>query len=88
MHIRGRVPLIIFIIVVGAVVGGLVGQLIGMVLPAGIVKTFITKSISIGFAPIYINLYIMTFTFGFMLKFNIFSILGIVSLGYLLRWVY
>lgn len=88
MHIRGRIPLIIFIIIIGAILGGLVGQLIGMALPEGIVKTFITKSINVGFSPIYINLYIMTFTFGLMLKFNIFSILGIVFLGYLLRWVY
>jgi len=88
MHIRGKVPLIIFIIIVGAVIGGLIGELLGIVLPQGIVKTFITKSINIGFSPVYINLYIITFTFGFMLKLNIFSILGIVFLGYLLKWVY
>lgn len=80
--------LTIFILLMGLLLGTLIGDLMGLVLPDGAVKKIMIHSIKIGFLPIVIDLHIFAFTFGFMLKINLFGIIGILLLGYILKWLY
>lgn len=88
MALRRRLGLVIFIVLMGSVIGGLLGELFSLFLPEGPVKAFLTKYIRIGFSPIHMDLRILTLTFGFFIRFNFLSILFIITLSYLLRWVY
>ena len=84
MRISKRVGLSLFIIFIG----GVIGQAIGMILPEGIVKSFFLNYVSFGFSPFKVDLYFIKFTLGLMFRFNIMSIIGVLILGYLLRWLY
>jgi hypothetical protein len=59
-----------------------------MVLPDGAAKTVMTTPLRIGFHPISIDLHIFTFIFGLMLQINLFGIVGVLLLGYSLKWLY
>lgn len=88
IRISKRVGLSLFIIFIGGVIGGVIGQAIGMILPEGIVKSFFLNYVSFGFSPFQLDLYFIKFTLGLMFRFNIMSIISVLILGYLLRWLY
>lgn len=73
-------------LVLAAVVGGLIGDIIGSFLPEGAVKTLFEKSISIGFKPLTVELYAISFTIGLMVKINFVSILFIILVVIYFRW--
>jgi Domain of unknown function (DUF4321) len=78
---------ILIILLLGGLVGTALGEVLSLVLPEGVVKEFFLRSASFGFGPAEINLVILTFTLGFSLKINIIGVIGIILLGYLLRWL-
>jgi len=86
--LRKKMSLTIFILLMGLIIGTLIGDLLGMILPEGAVKTVMTESIKIGFHPFVLDLHIFNLTFGFMFRINLFGILGILILGYVLKWLY
>jgi uncharacterized membrane protein len=86
--LKQNIPLTIFILLVGLIVGSFIGDLLGMVLPDGAVKTVMTTPLRIGFHPISIDLHIFTFIFGLMVRINLFGIVGVLLLGYSLKWLY
>lgn len=73
-------------LVLAAVVGGLIGDIIGSFLPEGAVKILFEKSISIGFKPLTVELYAISFTIGLMVKINFVSILFIILVVIYFRW--
>lgn len=73
-------------IVLGAMIGSLIGELAGWILPAGVVKDFFLKNITVGIDPTLLNLNVFTFTFGFTFLLNIAGLIGIFTAVYLLRW--
>ncbi len=88
MPLRKRVAVVVVVILLGAMLGSAFGQIIGKILPEGHVKTFFLKSVPVGFRTVHVDLAVFTFDIGFMLRLNIISIVGVVVLAYLLRWVY
>ena len=73
-------------LVLAAVVGGLIGEIIGSFLPNGAVKTLFEKSTSIGFEPLIVELYAITFTIGLKFTMNFVSILFIILVVIYFRW--
>ena len=73
-------------VIIGFLSGALVSELLRMVLPTGVVKDFLVKSVSFGFEPSTINLGLMTFTIGINFTFTIVSLLIIVGIVYYFKW--
>ena len=78
--------IVLLIIFLGSIIGSAVGEIISLIVPAGVVKQFFLRSVSIGFDPVKINLGIINFTLGFDFILNIVGVLGIAFAAYLLRW--
>jgi hypothetical protein len=79
----GLVALIFFL---GVILGSVVGELIGIIFPEDSVmrQLFVTGS-EFQVGPLFFDLIVFTFTFGFSLKVNLVSILGIIVVAFLLR---
>lgn len=86
--LKKNLGLTIFILLMGLIIGTLLGEVFNNILPHGAVRKAMTESISIGFHPLTIDLYIIQFTFGLMFKLNLFGVIGILLLGYSLKWLY
>jgi hypothetical protein len=85
--LKGReVTFLLVSLVLAAVVGGLIGDITGSFLPEGAVKILFEKSISIGFRPLTLELYAISFTIGLMVKINFVSILFIILVVIYFRW--
>ena len=87
-RLKQNIPLTIFILLMGLILGSFIGDLLGMVLPDGAVKTVMTTPLRIGFHPISIDLHIFTLILGLMVKINLFGVIGVLILGYSLKWLY
>jgi hypothetical protein len=88
MPLRRKFAVVFLIIILGAMLGSGFGQMIGKILPRGPVKSFFLASVPVGFRTVHMDLAVFTFDIGFMLRLNIISVVGVVVLAYLLRWVY
>lgn len=84
---KRRYALIFLIILLGAIVGSAFGRLVGWVVPVGPVKTFFFKTIPLGFRPFTIDLAVMQLTLGLMLRINVLSIVGVIVMAYILKWI-
>jgi hypothetical protein len=83
---RRRIGLVALVFFLGVIVGSVVGELIGLLLPEGNVmrELFVSgKEFKVG--PLNLDLIVFTLTFGFSLKVNLISVLGIVLVALLLR---
>jgi hypothetical protein len=82
---------LVLVVVIGILIGSYLSMLIGLI-PGGsnVVKTFFTYnfiSFGLGFPhPLYIDISAIKFQFGFQMKFNLFSIIGIFVSLYFFRW--
>ncbi len=74
----------LIIVIVGALLGTMVGELLGNYLPEGPVKNFLLKNITFGLDPTTLNLHILTFTIGLILKINVLTVVGVIGAGLLL----
>ncbi|UCB53149.1 MAG: DUF4321 domain-containing protein [Candidatus Zixiibacteriota bacterium] len=81
-----EVTFLLVSLVLAAVVGGLLGEIIGSFLPEGAVKTLFEKSTSIGFKPLTVDLYAISFTIGLMVTINFVSILFLIMVLLYFRW--
>lgn len=86
MAVKRRIGLVALVFFLGVIVGSVVGELIGLILPEGNVmrELFVSgKVLKVG--PLEVDLIVFAFTFGFSLKVNLISVLGIVVVALLLR---
>jgi hypothetical protein len=81
-----EVTFLLVALVLAAVVGGLIGDIVGSFLPEGAVKTLFQKNIPIGFHPLTVDLFALSFTMGLMVKINFVSILFIILVVIYFRW--
>jgi hypothetical protein len=82
---------LVLIVLVGILIGSYLGTLITAIPGGGnVVKTFFTYnfiSFGIGFPnPWFIDLAAVKFQFGFDIKFNLFSVIGVFLSLYFFRW--
>lgn len=75
----------VVIVVVGALLGTFLGQFVGLVVPDGAIKNMFATEITAGLSPTKLDLRIVEFTLGCLLKFNVMSVLGIVIAAILFR---
>lgn len=84
---KGReITFLLVSLVLAAVVGGLIGEIIGSFMPEGAVRILFQKSITIGFKPLTVELYAISFTIGFLVKINFVSVLFIILVVLYFRW--
>jgi hypothetical protein len=77
---------VLLILIFGALIGSTIGEVIGLLLPDGVVKDFFIKSVRPGLEAGTLDLEVFSITFGFRIKLNIISVLGIALAAYILRW--
>lgn len=86
---KGITKLALYILV-GAIIGGVVGELIGLLfgyfMPDSMVEKFFLEAFTYVLPPATLPLVIFSVTFGFTLKVNVISILGIGFATYYYRW--
>lgn len=84
---KGReITFLLVSLVLAAVVGGLIGEIMGSFMPEGAVRILFQKSITIGFKPLTVELYAISFTIGFLVKINFVSVLFIILVVLYFRW--
>lgn len=72
-------PILLILLILGGIIGGWIGQALIKAWPALI---SFTQTQSIGIPSFTMNLEVLSFTFGFMLHINAFTLLGFI-LAYL-----
>lgn len=88
---RRGLGILVVSILIGALAGSAVGEVIGLVfgnfMPGSMVEKFFLHAIvDYVFPSATLNLIICTITFGFTLKINMVSIIGIGVAVYYFRW--
>ncbi|HET6465386.1 MAG TPA: DUF4321 domain-containing protein [Nitrospiria bacterium] len=80
MAVLTKTPwLLIFFVLLGGLLGGLLGEILRAIAPTGPLQDIFAKIQDIGLNPPFtIDLKLFTITFGFTLRVNLFSILGIL----------
>lgn len=80
MAVLTKTPwLLILFILLGGLFGGLLGEILRAIAPAGPLQDIFAKIQEIGLNPPFtIDLKLFTITFGFMLRINLFTILGVL----------
>ncbi len=77
----------VVVIVIGALLGSFIGGFIGHAFPEGVVHDLFSKEITAGLQPTTLDLRVLEFTFGCLLKFNVPSVIGILLAAFLFRTV-
>jgi len=78
--------ILLLIIFIGILIGSVVGEVLHLLLPDGTIKDFFGLGVEFGFETLTINLLIIKFTIGIMIKVNLIGILGIPIAAYIFRW--
>ncbi|MBI2080110.1 MAG: DUF4321 domain-containing protein [candidate division NC10 bacterium] len=68
---------LIVLLVVGALVGALLGEIIRLLFPGGILEQLFARGVSPGLSPTTMDLRVLSLTFGFTVRLNLASLLGI-----------
>lgn len=80
--------LFLFFIFLGGLLGGVLGEIFAVISPAGPMREIFLQGYTLGITPpLTIDLRLISLTFGFSLRFNLFSILGIILGLYLYKQV-
>ena len=86
-HRRRALAMVALIIFLGIIVGSVTGELIGILLPEGkAIRDVFVNSTDLHVGPLHLDLVVFSFTFGFSLKVNLMSVIGIFVVALLLRW--
>ena len=71
--------MLIFFVLVGGLLGGVLGEILRIFSPEGLLKEIFLQGYGIGInPPLTLDLHLLTFTLGFTIKMNLFSLLGII----------
>ena len=90
---KRSIGFLIVAIFVGILAGNIVGEILNVVfeslgLQNNVVQKVLVDTIQYEFFPMRLNLMVMTLTFGFSLKFNVLSLLGIGTAWYYVKYSY
>ena len=82
---RRPLALVALVLFLGIVVGTVVGEAIGVILPEGkLIRDVFVNSTDFHAGPVHIDLVVFSFTFGFSLRVNLMSVVGVfVVFGFL-----
>lgn len=68
---------LVVLLILGALVGALLGEIIRLLFPGGILEQIFARGVSPGLSPATMDLRVLSVTFGFTLRLNLASVLGI-----------
>jgi len=68
---------LVVLLILGALVGALLGEIIRLLFPGGILEQVFARGVSPGLSPATMDLRVLSVTFGFTLRLNLASVLGI-----------
>jgi len=84
---RRPLAVVALILFLGIVVGTVVGETVGLLLPEDkVIRKVFVNSTDFHLGPIHIDLVVFSFTFGFSLRVNLMSALGVFVVSFLLKW--
>jgi hypothetical protein len=84
---RRSLAVVALIMFLGIVVGTAVGEAVGLLMPEGkVVRDVFVNSTDFHIGPLHIDLVVFSFTFGFSLKVNLMSAVGVFVMALVLRW--
>ena len=84
---RRALAVVTLILFLGIVVGTVVGEVIGIMLPEGkVIRDVFVNATDFHVGPLHIDLIVFSFTFGFSLRVNLMSVVGVFVVSILLRW--
>lgn len=74
----GSVVVLLVVLILGALIGTVIGEIIAAMAPGGIIEKIFSKGISPGLSPpATLDLKVLSISFGFNVKINLSSLLGI-----------
>ncbi len=77
---------LLLFIFIGGLLGSILGEILQIVSPEGIVRNIFGEALSLGLdPPVTVNLVLLQFTLGFLLKINLLSVLGMLLGAYLYK---
>ncbi len=68
---------LVVLLILGALVGALLGEVIRLLFPGGTLEQLFARGVSPGLSPATMDLRVLSVTFGFTLRLNLASLLGI-----------
>jgi len=84
---RRPLAVVALIMILGIVVGTAVGEAVGLLMPEGkVVRDVFVNSTDFHIGPLHIDLVVFSFTFGFSLRVNLMSAVGVFVMALVLRW--
>jgi Domain of unknown function (DUF4321) len=84
---RRSLALVALLLFLGIVVGTVLGEAIGLVLPEGkVLRDVFVNTIEYHAGPVHLDLVVFSFTFGFSLRANLMSVIGIFAVLVFLRY--
>lgn len=84
---RRRIAIVALILFLGIVVGTVTGEVIGLLLPEGkVIRDVFVTPTDFHVGPLHLDLVVFSFTFGFSLRVNLMSVVGVFIVSILLRW--
>lgn len=84
---RRSIAVVALILFLGIVIGTVVGEAIGVLLPEDkVIRKVFVNSTDFHVGPLHIDLVVFSFTFGFSLRVNLMSAIGVFVASVLLRW--
>lgn len=84
---RRSLAIVALIIFLGIIVGTVIGEVIGIILPEGkTIRDVFVNATNLHVGPLHLDLVVCSFTFGFSLKVNLMSVIGIFVVALILRW--
>ena len=80
--------MLLFFILLGGLLGGVLGEIFAVISPVGPLREIFLQGYTLGVVPPFtVDLRLVSLTAGFSLRFNLFSILGIILGLYLHKQV-
>ena len=84
---RRPLAVVALIMFLGIVVGTVVGEAIGLLMPEGkVIRDVFVNSTDFHVGPLHLDLVVLSFTFGFSLRVNLMSAVGVFLVALVLRW--
>ena len=84
---RRSLAVVALILFLGIVVGTVLGEVVGLLLPQDkVIRKVFVNTTDFHLGPVHIDLVVFSFTFGFSLRVNLMSALGVFVVSFLLKW--
>ena len=79
---------LLLFIFIGGLLGSILGEILQVVSPQGTVQSIFGEALSLGLdPPVTVNLVLIKFTLGFLLKINLLCVLGMLLGAYLYKHI-